>query len=295
MSTIRPQDAKPDEVYEGTAYWERWTMRRAFPEVEHCWDATNVRMGRSGVYGLRFTDGDVTNLVRLVPAERRYGDVVVGGIPAAHELAEALRERDELRRHLSVAADRVAAEQTRAQDAERERDEAVGRAEKSERAYDAALAGRDEALAEVESAERERDEWKRHHDRVDGQWAKAEREVTMLRTEAAGSSLAMVSDGTNDTNDAPSVSRVEVEEAMEEFRVGLELPQDFVRPTTRVSALADAVCRLFGIDPDPVEELAEELWRVAERPVAGWATEAPVRREKMRRIAAHVLGQEAKR
>lgn len=56
----------------------------------------------------------------------------------------------------------------------RERDAAVARAGKAERE-------RDNANQRCAVAESERDKWKLHHDRVDGQWAKAEREVTKLR------------------------------------------------------------------------------------------------------------------
>ena len=40
---------------------------------------------------------------------------------------------------------------------------------------------RDDADQRCAEAEADRDRWKLHHDRVDGQWAKAEREVTRLR------------------------------------------------------------------------------------------------------------------
>ena len=144
--------------------------------------------------------------------------------------------------------------------AERERDAAVARAEQAER-------DRDEADRRTAAAEADRDRWKLHHDRVDGQWAKAEREVTTLRS-------------------AGAVTRADIEKAVRSaFKVwGYDrvTGQEW-EVLARIRPLFD---RIEAEQPaDPVEEKARELYRAA-TPDARWETVA----DEYRRIARHVLG-----
>lgn len=87
-----------------------------------------------------------------VPAERRYGDVVVGGVMDPHELATALRDRDE-------AMDAESAAMLRAKFAEADRD-------RLRRAHEIVEGERDQAR-------RERDKWKARAEAAEARTAPA--------------------------------------------------------------------------------------------------------------------------
>lgn len=147
-------------------------------------------------------DGDSLNLYRMsddLTVVRFHGSnpnvqLSSAGVPTA-ALRAAL---DQVAPAGSYTRTDEADWKARAEKAEQERDEARGtvetlrtavrergtlikdlraRAENAERQWN-------EADRRTAEAEEQRDQWKRHHDRVDGQWAKAEREVTKLRLAA---------------------------------------------------------------------------------------------------------------
>ena len=243
-------------------------------------------------------------------------------------------------------------------DMTRERDAAVARAGKAERE-------RDNADQRCAVAESERDKWKLHHDRVDGQWAKAEREVTKLRAiererdewkaraEAAeartapavtvehrdavadhlwnamvGSAKSVVRDVVAQAFVAAGIEvAVEAEAAADPVVIFMresDLPaarvdgddylvkdpkgdyrwpkhgaswwedraQDALTKAARFTALARLAAREAVVGP--VEAKARELWEVARFEDGDeWSGLLQVERDCYRRMAAHVLGQEA--
>lgn len=160
----------------------------------------------------------------------------------------------------------------RAERAERERDAAIARAERYVRE-------RDEADRRTAAAEADRDRWKLHHDRVDGQWAKAEREVTRLRGTGA-------------------VSRADIEKAILLRRWNTSGPDSQGFAIIHIPSAVDAVCETVGIEDeqavDPVEQKARELYALAWPDDEDPDTNTDVW-ETCENIARHVLGQEAGR
>ena len=143
---------------------------------------------------------------------------------------------------------------------------------------------RDEAVARAEKAERERDEFRPTWDEsvsfaywVAGRLGCHVDDLDDLTlTEMAERAAAQP---------APEVTRDDIEN---QLRIAYESGN---HPIERIRVATAAVCDLFGVEAvDPVEEKARELYRAA-TPDARWETVA----DEYRRIARHVLGQEATR
>ena len=118
---------------------------------------------------------------------------------------------------------------------------------------------------------------------------KAEREPTTVQWDA------------DRTAPARTVTHADVEKALDTGIRGATdgglIDQDTSIPSGECVRLAvDAVCNLLGIEAepvDPVEQKAVELFEATDDNIWAWAT-APVQaQDRYRRIAEHVLGQEA--
>ena len=140
-------------------------------------------------------------------------------------------------------------------------DAAVARAEQAEHARDTAATRAKQLEREVLKVEGRASEWSIKAKEWQG------------RAEAAESRAT------------PAVSRADVAEAL----ARCINPEEW---NVTFPALVNEMCDLFGVEAeqavDPVEKKARELYRVA-TPDARWETVA----DEYRRIAAHVLGQEA--
>lgn len=182
----------------------------------------------------RFADAVVehVNSSGGIPAERRYGSVIVGGVPAEHELTRALRERDEWKRQFYA-----------------------GQSD-----YHATI---DELTRERDEARRERDEWKQEHDRrvVHGS-VRGDTYAAMVRERDEWKSRAEKSEQERDGWKAvaelrskllstPAVTREDVTKAV---RGGLNV---WGVTDKGVSEIAGAVCALVSGD-DPAVVVVRE-------------------------------------
>lgn len=292
VNTINPAECKPGEVYEGTVHGvERTVLIRRDACDSYPWESLGEVLDHE----------DVSSLVRLVPAREvtrndlpDHGaildafvhwntdpgpvishalDAVVarlnanGGLPASCEdaaLAGRLERQAATISELQGSFLRV------------ERDAARWRRAHAivEQERDTAREALDRACLQRNQARTERDRWKaatkralEHRD----EW-KARAEAAVART-------------------APVVTRKDVEKAVgrhiDPERWGVTFPR-----------LANEVCDLFGVEAepaDPVEQKAVELYEAA-YPFEGartWAEVTHIEHETFRRLAAHVLGQEA--
>lgn len=226
----------------------------------------------------------------LTIIETSRGDMIQAALTPdeARQIAAALTAdqggqwtRDELSKQLAkVMSDFQDVEDER-DAAERERDAAVERAEKAEQlipAYamvDVWMAlGRDSIHF---------DDWYDEHGYADA-WAELTAAVREART-------------------APAVTHADVEKALDTGIRGTTdgglIDQDTSIPSGECVRLAvDAVCDLFGIeaeqDIDPVEAKARELYEVGNPGTVGmWESIHDAFKDGYRRIARHVLGQEA--
>lgn len=172
----------------------------------------------------------------------------------AFEAARATRTERERDESLRVKGEAF----DRAVRAERERDAAVARAEQAENARDTAATRAKQLEREVSKVEGRASEWS------------IKAQEWQDRAEAAEARTA--------------VTREDVEKVVHGSGGGFF--------DSRLDAITDAVCDLFGVEAeqpvDPVEDKARELYRAA-TPDARWETVA----DEYRRIAAHILGQEA--
>ena len=213
--------------------------------------------------------------------------------------------------------------EARCNDAERERDAAAERAEKAERPpYDqGGVRGADSLLYRAERAERQRDEWKARAGAAEARTAPAvtrddiEKAIRYEFLDWEGQLEARISRAVNQTwnlvsgadpavhvvreSDLPA-ARVDgdyyvVASAKGDYKWPQHGPswwagraQDALAKAARYTALARlAADREATVNP--VEEKARELYRAA-TPDARWETVA----DEYRRIARHVLGQEAR-
>ena len=104
----------------------------------------------------------------------------------------------------------------------------------------------------------------------------------------------MVNEWTRD--DLPAVTRAQVEVAIKWPLEGsnITLPEDLFQKQV------DEVCSLLGIEAehaDPIEDKARELHEIAQGdgPFIVWEALMDQERNMYRRMAAHVLGQDAER
>lgn len=242
-----------------------------------------------GLLGLEVTDPAVglAMYARLSPWQRRSlsdaldqgSAVVIGGRLTAPE-SQFKRERDDLRRQVSDLKERRRkhVEEREAwtrnrRELESARDAAVARAEQAEQLIPAyamldiwVALGRDSIHF---------DDWYDEHGYADA-WAELTSAVREART-------------------APAVSRADIEKAVRSaFKVwgydrvtGQEL-----EVLARIRPLFDRI--EFEHDVDPVEEKARELYEVGNPGTVGmWESIHEAFKDGYRRIARHVLGQEA--
>lgn len=178
------------------------------------------------------------------------------------ELAAAL---DPGRRGLHVRLDNQAKTLATFQ---RERDEALDWAKRAEDARDTAATRAEQLEREVSKVEGRASEWS-----IKAQQWRERAEAAEART-------------------APAVTRADVVDAVNGSRRAGREPDDQGFVPIHPGEAIDHLCALFGIEAeqavDPVEEKARELYRAA-TPDARWETVA----DEYRRIARHVLGQEA--
>lgn len=291
MVTINPADCKPDEVYEGTANGERWTMRRAFPEAEHYrWHMSKVRPGVTGIYSRKVGDSDVSFLVRLVTAR----EVTRQDLTPRRDLVALMYET----RPKNVVADLIlnavmdhlnANGGTPAGDAH-------GRVLDLVAEVNDLKAERDEALRERDEARRETDRWRRAHGIVEQErdQAREQRDEWKARAERAeakikpGSPLNQQAEAWQRIISHPAinpslrecgrsysdlafdrvtwlfeaaeartaVTRDEVEKAIQGC-AGWH-PSAAEARMQAVARLADAVCVLFGVEAEPADPVEPE-------------------------------------
>lgn len=181
-------------------------------------------------------------------------------------------------------AEIVALEAARATRAERQRDDA-------HTAYEKAASERDAAVARAEAAARvlrERDEQEDDATRAACERAEeAEARATLAEQERENWRITAINRA------APAVSRADIEKAISELRTFPRFLTDELL-VLRDEAIDAAWALVSGNEAeqstDPVEEKARELYRAA-TPDARWETVS----DEYRRIAAHVIGQEATR
>ena len=175
----------------------------------------------------------------------------------------------------------------RAERAERERDAAVARAEQAENA-------RDTATTRAEQLERE---IKRLHKVIDEKVREANesadyQEQIDAELRSAGVRVELTDPPTVSVPAViPPVSRADVAEALARC-----LNPEMWNVT--FPAVVNEICDLFGVEAeqavDPVEAKAKELWEVAKPSAnATWSGTNELAKEQFRKVAAHVLGQEA--
>ena len=220
----------------------------------------------------------------------------------ATERAEAAgRERDELQakldslrvtyRNLDARANKIV---ERVAAAERERDEVQGRA-------DQLRDERDNAVQSCITVGRDRDEWKARAEAAE-QYAQAVSDSNRdnadraSKFEKAAKFAWGVAQGWRaraeaaEARTAPSVTRAGVKNAIDTCFA--------LAPKINTQVISDAVCDFLGVEADPVVDpvldKARELWDVA-RPSDDvmWRDLTSEAQQEYRRIAAHVLGQEA--
>lgn len=137
------------------------------------------------------------------------------------------------------------------------------------------------AHREVERLQRDRDEWKAR--------------ATLAEQERENWRITAINRA------APAVSPGDVEKAILSLRWGTSGPDSQGFDIIHIRSAVDAVCDLLGVQAeqavDPVEAKAEELMRVLapETEDRTWGILTEPAREDFRRLARHVLGQEATR
>lgn len=92
-----------------------------------------------------------------------------------------------------------------------------------------------------DATERQRDEWKARADDLDKRLAKVMSDYQDVEDERDEA----------EARTAPAVTKADIERTVAKFRIGEESEEDFIRPTTRVSAITEAVWEelLSGDDP----------------------------------------------
>lgn len=210
---LAPENCDPDTWYEITHYMERVVAKRDNEDPKYPW-----RISISH----RCSDRVVKDPVPLVP----------GPVPGQYVIPDTyLGAEGDL--PPGVRADRERADR-RIAEMERERDDAVARAEQSEM-----LANQRAEM--VRRAKRERDEWKEVAESKRRILWEAESKVRLLEGERAA-------------QPSPAVTRADVEFALGE----LDAEGDDDDLTISLAAAIEAVCDLLGIESavDPVEDLA---------------------------------------
>ena len=184
------------------------------------------------------------------------------------EIADLERDRDAA---ITLADDldkRLAKVMFDYQDLEDERDNWKVRAEQAEREVSTWRTSTESAHSDFLQAAHERDEWRESADKWHGEWQK----------------IAPTS----------TVTRADVEKA-----IRAEFHNDGLYVKTAVEyGVCRVVCDMFGVEAEqavnPVEEKAVELY-LAAYPEGGrkWERLVNVEKDAFRKMAAHVLGQEA--
>lgn len=266
-NTINPADAKPGEVYEGTAEGERWTLQRLAPGCALPWRGMprDPHLTEYPVEGTWFSDPGVSDLQRLVPAS----PVTRKDLPSiphvfGNERNGADKYREAVIEYLNAIGG-VAADDARWRRAheivERERDQARDERDKWEEKY----LDTDEALHRARASLHEACKVAQSY-KVDAYQATERAEAAEART-------------------APAVSRADVAEALSRC----------INPemwNVTFPSVVSEVCDLFGVEAeqavDPLLDKAQEFaaladWELTDREA-----------ELLHTVAAHVLGQEGR-
>ena len=299
LKAARQREDLADEQWKK---WEdnanEWKARAEAAEKRHQWPKTTPS-GHTYVEprtyeALRHEHGNAAQAaIESWEADEHPPEPTWEMVGIAHREVERIRcERDEARKALED--ERIVNESmtTSLFEVSRQRDDAV--------------IGRDEWKARAEALEAEAEEAFEQG----ATWHKEQSVPAVSRAEQLEKNLAKVMSDYQDLEDEreeiadqfatfraeivaeavkareSAVPRTDIEE---QLRIAYESGN---HPIERIRIATDAMCDLFSVeaeqDVDPIEEKARELYRAA-TPDARWETVA----DEYRRIAAHVLGQEA--